>query len=681
METQQQESQPIQNQPAENHQPNQPKPDKRIIIGGIIVIVLALAAIGAGAYYWWQSLGGSSQQACTMEAKLCPDGSSVGRTGPNCEFAECPEDVSVGWQTYKNEQYGFEFKYPKEWELKENNQIISFTAPANLIGKGNQLASIKPEIVINRDKGSYRNLEDFLSKWEYNDSDLSALWNISNIAYKEINGSRFFYYEYYHQVKGFVFLTIKDGDLVQIKFIDETGQNGNFLSAYGDFVKLISTFKFIEPIDTSNWQTYRNEECGFEFKYPADWKLEVEGSRFSYDNKMLLSVSVNNENKSFLVIIEENQPWQIGQGQEQKVQINNSEESAYIFPKGWECYENVCPEDPSFFTIPIKRDKLWYSLEAHGEAETITGVHKDIISTFKFLNNNIKSCADVYEWSTYTDAPHDFQISYPKGWTRLNSTQGVIFYPSNVSENEKEKMSLVILPNFSGKEGYFKVLPKCQFGEENFHGTQAFVCTTEGESYCKEIRLTNWNFLYEWNWNQNNSIGYCVLNKYKDLVPEYDNILTTFKFIGSNIADCAQEQVQMSAIQPMQSPTATSSVFLVTKAGGKIFSPGNKMNLEIPEGALASDAIIRITILNASSLGALELYDISPVDVDILEFLKPATLNISYDKDELPKNVSEKDFMVGELGDFESWNIIDSCIDTVNHVIRGKIDKIEKSQI
>ncbi|MBL1147861.1 MAG: hypothetical protein HND56_03550 [Pseudomonadota bacterium] len=27
---------------------------------------------------------------CTMDAKLCPDGSAVGRTGPNCEFAPCP---------------------------------------------------------------------------------------------------------------------------------------------------------------------------------------------------------------------------------------------------------------------------------------------------------------------------------------------------------------------------------------------------------------------------------------------------------------------------------------------------------------------------------------------------------------------------------------------------------------
>ena len=33
--------------------------------------------------------------ACTEEAKLCPDGSAVGRIGPNCEFAECPDTTVV----------------------------------------------------------------------------------------------------------------------------------------------------------------------------------------------------------------------------------------------------------------------------------------------------------------------------------------------------------------------------------------------------------------------------------------------------------------------------------------------------------------------------------------------------------------------------------------------------------
>lgn len=32
---------------------------------------------------------------CTADAKLCPDGSAVGRVGPNCEFAPCPGESDV----------------------------------------------------------------------------------------------------------------------------------------------------------------------------------------------------------------------------------------------------------------------------------------------------------------------------------------------------------------------------------------------------------------------------------------------------------------------------------------------------------------------------------------------------------------------------------------------------------
>ncbi len=32
------------------------------------------------------------QVMCTMDAKLCPDGSYVSRHGPNCEFASCPDE-------------------------------------------------------------------------------------------------------------------------------------------------------------------------------------------------------------------------------------------------------------------------------------------------------------------------------------------------------------------------------------------------------------------------------------------------------------------------------------------------------------------------------------------------------------------------------------------------------------
>lgn len=36
---------------------------------------------------------GNGGVACTEEAKLCPDGTAIGRQGPNCEFPDCPGDT------------------------------------------------------------------------------------------------------------------------------------------------------------------------------------------------------------------------------------------------------------------------------------------------------------------------------------------------------------------------------------------------------------------------------------------------------------------------------------------------------------------------------------------------------------------------------------------------------------
>ena len=58
----------------------------------VILVVLAGAAyLGYKAYTYTPE--NSGEVACTAEAMMCPDGSAVGRTGPNCEFAECPTPV------------------------------------------------------------------------------------------------------------------------------------------------------------------------------------------------------------------------------------------------------------------------------------------------------------------------------------------------------------------------------------------------------------------------------------------------------------------------------------------------------------------------------------------------------------------------------------------------------------
>ncbi|MFH0952636.1 MAG: hypothetical protein V1838_05695 [Patescibacteria group bacterium] len=60
------------------------------IAAGAVVI----AAVGWGIYQF-NNNNDNNPVACTEEAKLCPDGSAVGRTGPNCEFAACPEVKSL----------------------------------------------------------------------------------------------------------------------------------------------------------------------------------------------------------------------------------------------------------------------------------------------------------------------------------------------------------------------------------------------------------------------------------------------------------------------------------------------------------------------------------------------------------------------------------------------------------
>jgi hypothetical protein len=68
-----------------------------LLILGFLFVVLA------GIFTWSKFHTEAQPMACTEEAKLCPDGSAVGRTGPQCEFAACPSPVSYEWKLIDSE--------------------------------------------------------------------------------------------------------------------------------------------------------------------------------------------------------------------------------------------------------------------------------------------------------------------------------------------------------------------------------------------------------------------------------------------------------------------------------------------------------------------------------------------------------------------------------------------------
>lgn len=66
----------------------------KFIIILVVVIIVAVVAV-AGFVVWFNSSDLPRENDvvyCTMEAKLCSDGSYVGRTGSKCEFALCPKE-------------------------------------------------------------------------------------------------------------------------------------------------------------------------------------------------------------------------------------------------------------------------------------------------------------------------------------------------------------------------------------------------------------------------------------------------------------------------------------------------------------------------------------------------------------------------------------------------------------
>lgn len=69
------------------------------MIKNILTIVIGLAIIGALFAFVVPALPKQSAdvQGCTMEAMICPDGTAVGRTGPNCEFEACPAPKPIAY--------------------------------------------------------------------------------------------------------------------------------------------------------------------------------------------------------------------------------------------------------------------------------------------------------------------------------------------------------------------------------------------------------------------------------------------------------------------------------------------------------------------------------------------------------------------------------------------------------
>ena len=226
----------------------------------IIVFLVILLAVGIFAWRYWP------------------------KEGIKAPKEEVIEDETADWKTYRNEEYGFEVKYPRflksistgpnleQQKLDKGGTISGTTQPSYdtvIFSDENNEEQFKVEIFHLR--------EENLSKDEYiylfGPCDNRFGFDLTETNIISVNNIEIL------QRKGIASIKGEPASHQVCYYFKNYNNNLIVLSSDDDSMlrDIVSTLRLFKVDETADWQTYRNEEYGFAVKYPKDEKISYEG--------------------------------------------------------------------------------------------------------------------------------------------------------------------------------------------------------------------------------------------------------------------------------------------------------------------------------------------------------------------------------------------------------------------